>query len=193
VTAFAFLVLWIYSIGAMDNPLESVLTLAERAYMRMQVGEVLRRCLEESSSAPMQVLVEGLVLAGPKSLDALRESLAEVGRRKIQLHGDVNQVLADMQRSFLSYGVRLPRLRTALSVLRFRPTRLLNILQEQGVIEDESRQACLQLLHDSRDLLRNLASRVGLLEEVEKYLRDWLLGVTYQSARQEAHEDVPAL
>jgi hypothetical protein len=98
-----------------------------------------------------------------------------------------------MQRSFLSYGVRLPRLRTALSVLRFRPTRLLNILQEQGVIEDESRQACLQLLHDSRDLLRNLASRVGLLEEVEKYLRDWLLGVTYQSARQEAHEDVPAL
>jgi len=177
----------------MDDPLESVLALAERAYMRMQVGEVLRRCLEEGTSTPMQALVEGLVLAGPKSLEALRESLAEVGRRKIQLHSDVNQVLADIQRSFLSYGVRLPRLRTALSVLRLSPTRLMNILQEQGVIEDGARKACLQLLNDSRDLLRNLASRVSLLEEVENYLRDWLLGVTYQSARQEAHDEVPAL
>lgn len=72
-----------------EDPLEAVFSMVERAFVRLQAGDVLGLCLEEDDTAPMQKLVEGLVLAGPQSLNALREIRAEASTRKEVLLGEI--------------------------------------------------------------------------------------------------------
>jgi hypothetical protein len=59
------------------------------------------------------------------------------------------------------------------------------VLREQGITEEETQVACLQLLRDTRDLVTSLASYARLLDEIETYLQDWLWGLMYQTAHQE--------
>src|SRR5512145_3099372 len=75
-----------------DPSLDAVYAYVEKAYLRMQAGDVLVRCLEEESTIPMQQVVEGLVLAGPQSIAILREMLAESSQRKSQVQDDMHQV-----------------------------------------------------------------------------------------------------
>ena len=54
-----------------EESLETVFSVVERAFVRMQAGEVLVACLEAEDLTPIQKMVEDLVLAGPRSLNAL--------------------------------------------------------------------------------------------------------------------------
>ena len=65
----------------MDNSL----SYSERDFIRMKVGDVLMLCLEDSSVAPIQKLVESLVVIGPDSIAVLREMLNEASKRKTQV------------------------------------------------------------------------------------------------------------
>jgi hypothetical protein len=80
-----------------DDPLADVYAFVERAYVRMQAGDVLTQCLDEGRLAPLQSLVEMLIMAGPQSLDSLREILAEVYTRKGQLKNDQHQVFVNLE------------------------------------------------------------------------------------------------
>ncbi len=168
----------------MDDPLETVYALVERSYMRLQAGDILIRCLEEGSTNPIQNMVEGLVLAGPQSLEALREILAEVGQRKSQVQDDILQVFSDLKRVLSGYGVRLNGINKSLAVTSLAASGLLRLMRQQGITDDDTQTTCLHLLQESRDLITNLNTHLSLLQEVEAYLQDWLWGIAYQSARQ---------
>ena len=60
-----------------DDPLDAVYSYVERAYIRLQAGDVLIRCLDEANAAPIQQMVETLILAGPGSIGVLQEILSE--------------------------------------------------------------------------------------------------------------------
>jgi hypothetical protein len=66
-----------------DDPIDAVYSYVERAYVRLQAGDILIRCMEEGNALPMQQMVEGLVLAGPQSLSVLREMRDGVRSPKI--------------------------------------------------------------------------------------------------------------
>jgi hypothetical protein len=170
------------------DPLEAVYSFVERAYIRLQAGDLLFRCMEERDISPLQSWVEGLVYAGPKNLDALREILAEVGERQSQSDEDIRQVLQDFRGSLKSYGVRLQGFESGQSLARLTPIRLLTMLREQGISQEETQVACLQLLRDTRDLVTSLATYARLLDEIETYLEDWLWGLMYQTAQQQIVE-----
>jgi hypothetical protein len=171
---------------AMENdPLEAIYYFVERAYVRLQAGDLLFRCMEERDIGPMRTWVDALVFAGPQNLDALREILAEVAERQAQSDEDLRQVLQDFKANLRSFGVRMPGLENARSLERLTPVRFLAVLREQGIAEEDSQVACLQLLRDARELVSSLASHEHLLDEVETYLEDWLWGLVYQSARQD--------
>ncbi|MFZ6030905.1 MAG: hypothetical protein ACOYYS_24625 [Chloroflexota bacterium] len=165
------------------SSLDAVYAYVERAYLRMQAGDVLMRCLDEGSTAPIQQVVEGLVLAGPQSITVLREILAESSQRKSQVQDDMHQVYVQFASGLDGYGVSLKGYRTALSLIRLTPRRFLGLLRKQSVMEDAAQVACLQLLHETRLLLKHLAVQFHLLEDVEQYLEDWMLGVVYDAAR----------
>lgn len=168
-----------------DDPLESVYGLVERAYIRLQAGDVLVQCLEEGNTNPMQKMVESLVLAGPESLSALREISAEIGVRKTQLQTDSDQIYADLEGKLKHYGVSLKGLHSPISLLRLDAIAFLALLRSQDVHQEDIQMECLRLLQDSRELLQSLARQRGLLDEADYYLHDWLWGIMYQFARQE--------
>jgi hypothetical protein len=171
-----------------DDALESVYAIVERTYVRLQAGDVLIRCLEEGNTLPMQQMVESLVLAGPQSLSALREILAEVGQRKTQVRDDMHQVYQGLEKGLKSYGVRLLGVKNALSVARLTPSRFLTLLHDQGVDDNDTQVACLQLMQNSRGLIKNLRAHLRLLEEIANFLEDWLWGLAYQSAQQAVND-----
>jgi hypothetical protein len=167
-----------------DDPIDAVYSYVERAYVRLQAGDILIRCLEEGNSSPMKQLVEGLVLAGPQSLAVLREMRLEAAHRKSQILDDLHQVFSDLEESLLTYGVELTSLTNARSVIELKSNTFLGMMQEQGVLDAGSLEACLQMLKDSRDLIKSLDCHVVLLEEIEIYIQDWLWGLAYQQVRE---------
>jgi hypothetical protein len=169
----------------MDDPLSTMFSLAERTYLRMQAGDLLTRCLDENSSEPIRQMVETLVLAGPQSLSALREVLAETNERKSQALEDLHQIYSNFEASLRTYGVRLVGVSNILSVARLTPARFAIMLRNQQVTDAHVQTACVLLLKDTRDLIRDLAKHLKLLQEIEKYLEDWLWGIAYQLAHQE--------
>ncbi len=77
-----------------DDPLDAVHAYVERAYIRLQAGDVLIRCLDDATTAPIQQMVETLILAGPSSIGVLQEILAEAEQRKGQVLDDLHQLKA---------------------------------------------------------------------------------------------------
>jgi hypothetical protein len=168
-----------------NDSIDAVYAYVERAYVRLQAGDLLIRCLEESSTEPIRQMVEGLVLAGPVSIIALREILAESGRRKAQLLDDMQQVVKGINSSLRSYGVSLEDENTGVQLPDLTPTHFLAILRQQDIRDNATQVACLRIFQESRDLIESLVTRVRLLEDVEKYLWDWFWGIAHQSAHHE--------
>ena len=168
-----------------DDPLLAVYEYVERAYVRLQAGEVLNHCLDNGNTFPMQNLVEGLVLVGPQSLSVIREIIAEVGARKAQLSDDRNQIYHRFTKNLETQGVCLTAQFTPFSFVRLTPAIFLAFLNRQGITEEHAQIQCLRLFQDTMELLGSLGENFKLLDDIEIYLRDWLWGLIYQSSRQE--------
>jgi hypothetical protein len=168
----------------MDDPLKAVYSFVERAYIRLQAGDILLRCMEEGTLQPMQRMVEELVLAGPQGFSPLREVLEEVGSRKKQVNEDLLQVFAELEKQLKAYGIDLSDSYTPQSLAEVEPFHFPAVLSQLGVVE-ESFSACLKLLSDSRELLGSLMEHYSMLMDLEVYLNDWMWGVIYQIARLE--------
>jgi hypothetical protein len=167
-----------------DDSLETIYAYAEKAYVRMQASDILMRCLEDASVAPMYQMVESLVLAGPTSLDVLREILAETNSRKVQVGDDMQQVLNGLKNNLEGFGVRLRSIRQPTALTKIKPVRFLSLLRSQGVMEEDAQTTCLQLLHDARELVSSLLEHYRLLADIENYLEDWIWGMFYASVHQ---------
>jgi hypothetical protein len=168
-----------------DNPLEAVFAFVERAYVRLQAGEMLIHCLEQGNTAPMQNLVEELVLVGPTSLDTLREVQAEVSSRKDQLQDDLYQIYSSLEKNLREYGVKLAGQDSAQVLAGLSRAGFLTLLLKQDVSEEKAQAECCQLLRNAQELLEPLIENLRLMNEVELTLRDWLWGLFYQSAHLE--------
>jgi hypothetical protein len=168
-----------------DDPLTAVYDFVERAYIRLQAGEVLNHCLDKGDTLPIQNLVEGLVLVGPQSLSVLREVIAEVISRKTQLTDDRNQIYHKLAINLKRYGVNLAGQCSSLALTRLTPVAFLTVLHQQGITDEKTQHQCLRLLNNTLDLMSSLSENYKLLDEIEVYLQDWLWVLIYQSAQQE--------
>jgi hypothetical protein len=56
-------------------------------------------------------------------------------------------------------------------------------MDAQKILEKETRSSSLQVIKDSRELINTLNGKIQLLENIERYLQDWLWGLTYQFIR----------
>ena len=168
----------------LDESLDAVFSMVEKAFMRLQAGDVLVLCLEENDTAPMQKLVEGLVLAGPQSLNALREIRSEVTTRKVEFQEEIARVFKKMEDELQGLGVSLAYLPERISMHYLEPKNFSRILDQQGILDEPSQVSCARLLSSSKEIMSQLARQILLLDEVELYLDDWIWGLMYQSAHQ---------
>jgi hypothetical protein len=163
-----------------NKPASSIYSIVEKAYFRLQAGDVLTHCLEDGSTEPIHEMIQEMVLAGPKSLDALREILGEAIKRKGQVYDDLNQLTHQLSVILQGYGISLERLGGNLAIQSLNERKLLIMLDEENIVDDEERSGCVQILKDTQELIAVLTSKIRLLENIETYLQDWLWGLTYQ-------------
>ncbi len=167
-----------------DDPLDVVLAMVEKAFMRLQAGDVVVACLEQGNLAPMHKIVEDLVLAGPQSLGVLREIQAEVGTRRSQFQDDIAGEFSKLELSLARHGIALSGLPDRHSMRGLDAAGFLSYLHQQGITDEHRQRECMRLIHEAKETMSALARQTLLLEEVELYLDDWIGGVIYQSARQ---------
>jgi hypothetical protein len=171
-----------------NNPLGAIYAYAEQAYIRMQAGDLLMRCLDTGSSQPMQELVEGLVLAGPESIGALYEIMLETGQRRTQVQDDLQRLFGDFQNKIRKQGVKISEiLPDANSLLRLNRRRFHRILSQQGISTGDRQEECAQIYDETQEMMHSLAENIALLLDIENYLKDWLWGLAYQSAHEARH------
>jgi hypothetical protein len=167
-----------------NRPSSTIYSIVEKAYFRLQAGDVITHCIEDGTTNPIHELIQEMVLAGPQSLEAVREILGEAAKRKSQVFDDLNQVTNQLSIILKGYGINLEvhggnQILQAMTELQ-----LLALMDDQGVVEKETRSSSVNVLKDSQELISTLNGKISLLENIELYLQDWLWGLTYQSIRQ---------
>lgn len=167
-----------------NRPPSSIYAIVEKAYFRLQAGDVLTHCIEDGSTEPIHELIQEMVLAGPRSLEALREILGEAIKRKSQVSDDLNQVINQLSVILSGYGIDLEAHGGKQILQNLSEGQLSDLMDQQGINDKESRTSSLQVIKDSRELIVALNGKIYLLENIENYLHDWLWGLTYQFIRQ---------
>ena len=168
-----------------NNPLEAIYAFAEQAYVRMQAGDLLMRCIDTGSPRPMQELVEGLILAGPQSINTLFEVLHETGQRRAQVQDDLQRLFGDCQNKLTHHHFKLSAvIPDAQSMMRIAPVQFQYFLEQQDITED-SQDVCADIFIQTQEMMSDLHNNVRLLQEIENYLKDWLWGLAYQSAHEQ--------
>ncbi len=160
----------------MTDPLDEVFSFVERHYWRLQAGDVLIRCLEEGRTAPLERVVEVLVLDGPHNLGALQEILDEVNLRRQQVEDDLRQVLRDLRRQLSRFGLPFEVEQPAAAAAALR--RLLSLTEQ----DDDPSAELTRILRNSREVMSSLDAHLRLLMDIEQLLIDWLWGLAYHSA-----------
>jgi hypothetical protein len=167
-----------------NKPSSSIYSIVEKAYYHLQAGDVLTQCLEDGTIDPIHELVHEMVLAGPQSLDALREILGESMKRKSQVYDDLNQVINQLVIILKGYGLSLESREGAFVTQAISDGQLISLMDAQNISDCEARSGCLQVMRDSQELINTLKSKIQLLENIENYLQDWSWGLTYQHIKQ---------
>ncbi len=167
-----------------NKPSATIYSIVEKAYFRLQAGDVLSHCMEDGTTGPIHEMIQEMVLAGPQSLDAIREILAEAMKRKSQVHDDLSQVVNQLAIILKGYGIKLEASGGSQMLQSIDEGRLSNLMDAQEIFDSETRSGCLEVMKDSRELISTLNSKIELLENIENYLQDWLWGLTYQFIRQ---------
>jgi uncharacterized protein YidB (DUF937 family) len=166
-----------------NKPPPSVYSIVEKAYFRLQAGDVITHCLEDGSTDPLHQMIQEMVIAGPQNLDGLREILDEAMKRKAQVYDDLNQVINQLMIILKGYGINLDNMVGNQEIQSMSVQQLTEMLDEQGIIDYEARSSILQVHMDSQELISTLVQKTQLLENIETYLQDWLWGLTYQFIR----------
>jgi hypothetical protein len=167
-----------------NKPNSTIYSIVEKAYYRLQAGDVLTHCIEDGTTDPIHELIQEMVLAGPQSLEALREILGEAMKRKSQVYDDLNQVINQLSIILKGYGLNLESNKGNQVVQSITEIQLIRLMDAQNINDAETRSGCIQVMKDSQELITTLNSKIQLLDNIENYLQDWLLGLTYQHIRQ---------
>jgi hypothetical protein len=171
----------------MSQALDDLLSIAERAYVRMQAGELISQCLDQGDQAPLDNLVQQLVLAGAPSLSILREILDEIRSTRSTLRQEGLALRQDLKEALAGFGVHLPKLLSA------DPPEAFRRICGQG-LREEIREAARELTAEDQAVLdeicvdasgrvAKIAARLALLGHLDSSVRDWLASLAYEAAR----------
>jgi hypothetical protein len=173
----------------MDDPLEGLLALAERTYVRMEAKELLAQCLDEGDATPFGQMLEGLVLAGAQSLLFLREILEEIRSTKSSLSSAGMGVRQDVIDAFAQFGIRMPELLTADWAVVFRKICGKGFKREirraASTLPPEDEALLEEICIEAGNKVGEIAQRLIVLGRIEETVEDWFTGLAYQSVREQ--------
>lgn len=177
----------------MGDALDDLLSLAERAYVRMQASQLIANCLEEGNPAILEDLLHQLVLAGAPSLVALQEIREEIRAASRSLRREGSQVGKKLTEALAGLGVDLPGdvAGTASGISRLGLSRSLQeqVRQAAKSLLPEEQRLVDVLCDEANERATTIARRLALLRRLDGAVSDWLECVAYQAARSAPHDN----
>lgn len=171
----------------MSHPLDDLLSLAERSYIRMQAEGLISHCLAQGDTSAFEDLIEGLVLAGASSLAVMHEILEEIHAAKREHSQEGLGVRQDLFDALEEFGVRLPQLMTQAAPEAFH--RIVSqglkgeIRQSAPGLAQEDEALLEEICADAADRITKVARRMALLSQIEANVRDWSGCLAYHAAK----------
>jgi hypothetical protein len=173
---------------SVNRPLDELLSIAERAYVRMQAGQLISQCLEQGDAAPFNGLVEQLVLAGAPSLAVLREIHDEISSMRSTLRQEGMAVRQHLKEAFAGFGLHMPQLLSLDPPETFRNIcgpGLRNAVRAVARAMTAEDQALLdELCVEAGERVSAIASRLALLGRLHGSVEDWLVCLAYEAAHE---------
>ena len=170
----------------MSQPLDDLLTIAERAYVRMQAGQLISQCLEVGDASALDALVRQLVLAGSPSLAVLREIREEISSVRSSLRQEGLSVRQELKDALAGFGLQMPQLLAAEPPEAFRKICGQGLRSEvkkaaSGLVSED--QLLLEeICREAGERVSTIASRLALLGRVDGAVQDWLVSLAYEAA-----------
>ncbi len=181
----------------MGDALDDLLSLAERAYLRMQASQLIAQCLDEGDAAMLEDLLHQLVLAGAPSLVALQEIREEIRATSRSLRREGSEVGRKLSEALEGLGIGLPKDLSPMlaGMARAGLSRSLReqVRQAASGLTAEERRLVDVLWDEAHDRVATIARRLVLLRRLEAAVSDWLECVAYQAARSGARDNPSSL
>jgi hypothetical protein len=171
----------------MSQPLDDVLSLAERAYVRMQAEQLITHCFEQGDHTAFNSLLHQLVLGGVPSLAILREIVEEIRTTRRTLQEASLEVRQDLQAAFSGFGLPAPQALTGDWPNVFRAIcspELRDELRGSGrALKDEDQVLLDEVCRDAGNRVATIAAQLRLLGSIDRAARDWFSSLAYEAAR----------
>ena len=180
----------------MSNPLDELLSFAHQSFIRLEAEQLIQECLEREDAAPMNTLLEGLVLGGAPSLFLLREVLEEVLNTKSALSQEGFGIRQDLKDALSEFGVNIPQL---LSVNA--PEAIQRIFdQDFPLHSDHTADAMLaenealleEICVEASERVVAIDKRLSLINGIEESIRDWISSLAYEAAHYGVEDSSPS-
>lgn len=176
----------------MIDPLDEILSFAERSYIRYESEQLIAECLERRDTDPFFKLLEELVLAGSSSLSVLWEVLGVIRTFKSELGQQGIDVRADLMQAMAEFGVYFPELVAASPPEAFRQIcsrELRKRVQDMANALELDDEALLEeICLEAGNKVTAIAGRLAVLTQLENSVLDWIDGLAYQAVHSLADE-----
>jgi len=183
-----------------NDPLNELLSFAERSYVRMKAEHLIKECLTKGDEQPLNDLLEELVLAGESSFGILRDVLEAIHAIQSNLSQEGLEVRQDLVQAMRDFGVQMPELTSTDIVDSFRQMCSLklgqDILRSAERLEFEDRVLLDELCTEAGQKVSLIARRLSLLRRLEEAVQDWMDAIAYEAAHGAPlgyHNDAPGV
>jgi hypothetical protein len=171
----------------MKQPLDDLLTFAERAYVRMEAEQLINQCLDQGDPSLFFDLIKGLVLAGSSSLGVMREILEEIRSARTSLTREGMTVRQELMEALTEFGVHLPQLLSADAPEAFRAICSRGLRREAhqaaGRLTQDDEVLLEEICQEAGNRVSTIARRLMLLVRLEESVEDWLTSLAYEATQ----------
>ena len=168
----------------MTDPLDEILTYAERSYIRLEAEQLIQECVDQRDSRTFDKLLQELVFAGSNSIIVLREILETIRDMKSNLSQEGLGVRQDLMDAMAEFGLHLPELLAVDAPESFRRicSHGLRIqigeLASELAIEDED--LLEEICSEASERVSMIGRQMTILIGLENSVNDWLESLAYE-------------
>lgn len=171
----------------MGEPLEELLTFAERSYVRMEAEQLIIDCLRQGDETEFNDLIQGLYLAGASSIGILREIMDELRVKKSGLSQESLGVRQGLMDSLGELGVIFPQLILSESAEVFGEICESNLVEfictGDVKLTPVDRNLLQDICSEAGERIRLVSGRMQLLIRLEQTVRDWMQSLAFIAVR----------
>jgi hypothetical protein len=169
-----------------SDPLDDLISLAERTYVRLEAEQLIEDCLAKDDTAPFLNLLEQLVIAGTDSLVILREILSVIRSVKSSLNQEGIGIQDELRKALSEFGINLPRILSAgkrNSLWQIYHGDLYEVIKNHTPwLEVEDHLLLEEICTEAGGRVAQIISHILMLNVFEESILDWMNGMIYEMA-----------